>query len=69
MELILLIIYCVLGCKSVDYCKYYIFHVRYEFTNSLTDNFIKKLLEGVFLGWLTIPIMILHSIFRSIFGR
>ena len=42
--MILLIVYCILGFKSVEYCKYHIFNVRYEFTNSLTDSFIKKVL-------------------------
>lgn len=67
--MILLIVYCVLGFKSVEYCKYHIFNVRYEFTNSLTDSFIKKVLEGIFFGWLTIPVMILHGLFSWIFSK
>ena len=62
--IILFILYVVLGYKSIDYCKYYLLNIRFEFT-----NFVKKVAEGVILGWITIPIMILHSIYRMIVGK
>lgn len=60
---ILFLIYLVLGYKSIGYCKHYIFGIEYEMIGSITNHFIKTLVEGVFLGWLTIPIMILHCLF------
>lgn len=34
--------------------------VTAEFTNNLIDYFVKQLIVGVLLGWIAIPVALIH---------
>lgn len=63
METVLIILYFILGYNSINYCKYHILHIRYELVYGIGNHFITTLILGAMIGFITIPIMILHKIF------
>lgn len=60
VEGILFILYCIVGTRSVKYIKTNMMGVTAEFTNNLIDYFVKQLIVGVLLGWIAIPVALIH---------
>lgn len=58
--IILLILYCVLGYKSIHYLKYHFLHIEAVYTFDGFRYFMKTLITGLFFGWATIPVMTIH---------
>ncbi|MCH5193603.1 MAG: hypothetical protein J1F11_06550 [Oscillospiraceae bacterium] len=61
LEGILVIVYIVLGTSAVKYVKSEIFGVVVEF-GSLGQLLLKNVIWGVILGWLAIPVAIIHML-------
>ena len=55
-----LAIYTIAGVMAVKYVKANIFGVVAEYTNSLYNLFLKNLVYGFLLGWLAIPVALIH---------
>lgn len=55
-----LIIYTIISMIAVKYVKANIFGVVAEYTNSLYNLFLKNLIWGFLLGWLAIPVALIH---------
>ena len=62
LSMILLALYFIFGYKSIRYCKANILHIRYELVTNWSDHLCNNIIMGAFIGWITIPIMILHSL-------
>ena len=60
-QAILVLIYVVLGTSAVAYVKSEIFGVVVEFGN-LGELIFKNVIWGVLLGWLAIPVAIIHML-------
>ncbi len=60
MDLILIIVYAVLGAKSIRYCKYHILHVSCEYFTDALQHWLKGIVQGILFGWFTIPVMGIH---------
>lgn len=60
--IILLIIYTVLGYKSIRYIKANIMHISSELVFNLPLYYGKQILTGLFFGWATIPVMLIHKL-------
>lgn len=58
--MIILIIYAIIGPMAVKYVKVNIFGVVAEYTDNLFNLFLKNLIWGLFLGWLALPVAIIH---------
>lgn len=64
MELIIVVIYCVIGSKCIKYCKYHLFGVTAEYySGDLGSKVLRDLVQGFLFGWLAIPVALLHKIF------
>lgn len=61
LEGILVIVYIVLGTAAVKYVKSEIFGVVVEF-GGLGELIFKNVIWGFFLGWLAIPVAIIHML-------
>lgn len=55
-----LIIYTIISMIAVKYVKANIFGVVAEYTNSLYNLFLKNLVWAFLLGWLAIPVALIH---------
>ena len=56
---ILVLIYVIFGTSAVAYVKSEIFGVVYEF-GGLGNIILRNILWGLILGWLAIPIALIH---------
>ena len=63
---IIFLIYLVLGWKANDYLRYHILNVTAEVYNNALRHYLGKLFFGGLLGWITIPLAILHKIFKTV---
>lgn len=61
--MILGILYIFFGIKAVRYVKRNIFGVAFEVTHDLFTYWLSQFIWGVIMGWLAIPVMIIHWIF------
>ncbi len=59
-KLALFFAYCFLGDKANRYLKYHLLNVRAEFYSDTGKYILSRLIKGGLLGWITIPIAILH---------
>lgn len=67
ITMIVLVVYVILGTLAVKYVKSECLHIVAEFTTGGCVGVVfSDLIWGFFLGWICIPIMILHWLF---FGR
>lgn len=66
LEAILVIVYIIAGTWAVKYVKSEIFHVTAVFTTNWLRYHVDQVVWGAFMGWLAIPIALLH---RIIFNR
>lgn len=62
METVICLVYIFLGAKANSYLKYHILGVQAEIYSDTFSHFLSKGIWGAFLGWITIPIAILHKI-------
>ena len=64
---ILALIYAFIGAKSIRYFKANILGIEYEIgtTTSLIGNRVSEFFIGIFLGVVTIPVMIIHSLIKG----
>ena len=67
--MIVVIIYVIAGMMAVKYIKVNILGVVAEFTPSLWHSFIKNLVFGTFLGFVAIPVALVHWIIMLIVGK
>lgn len=58
--LIPIIIYAFAGDKANYYCKYHFFNVRAEIYGNTGDYIVRRFGWAVILGWLTIPVALIH---------
>ena len=58
---VLIIIYIILGTAAVKYVKSEIFGVIVEFGN-LGQLILKNVIWGLLLGWLAIPVALIHML-------
>lgn len=66
MELVFLAAYCFIGHKANMYLRYHLLgQTGVIYAN--TGNFIvSQIIWAILLGWLTIPLMLLHMGYKSI---
>ena len=57
---IAIVIYTIIGMIAVKYVKSNLLGIDAEYTNSLYNYFIRNMLWGFFLGWLAIPVALIH---------
>ena len=69
VEGIVAIIYVIAGMIAVKYIKTNIFGVVAEITPSLWHSFIKNLVFGAFLGFIAIPVALIHWIIMLALGK
>lgn len=60
LELIGLAIYVFCGNSANSYLKYHLLNQRVEIYRDTGTHIMSKIIWGLFLGWATIPIAILH---------
>ena len=65
MELILIIIYVFCGDKANYYLKYHLLNIRAEVHSDMNDYILGRIIWGGLLGWISIPLAIIHNIFSS----
>lgn len=61
------ILYVFLGYKSIGYLKYHLMGVKFELTRDVGRFMWDRVIWGLILGWLTIPLMLIVWLFRLIF--
>lgn len=67
MDLIVFLIYEVMGWKANNYLKYHLLNVRAEIYYDTGNHYIRKFILAALFGWATIPLAILHWLFKKIF--
>ncbi len=60
LKLVFFIGYAFLGDKANRYLKYHLLNVRAEFYTDTGQYLIRRIITGCLLGWITIPVAILH---------
>lgn len=63
MDIIVVVIYVVLGMKAIRYVKVNIFGVVAEYTNDLAQHLLQKIISAALFGWLAIPVALIHWFF------
>ena len=66
MELILLAAYCFIGYQANMYLKYHLLGQTGVIYSSTTGYMTSQVIWAVLLGWLTIPLMLLHIAYKAI---
>lgn len=61
--IIVLLIYAYSGDKANYYLKYHLLGVRGEIYGDTGNYIMTRAFWGILLGWATIPLAILHSVF------
>lgn len=59
MQELILFIYIFLGCKAINYIKRNIFGLETVFIFDLKQFILEKIVMGLLLGWIAIPIWII----------
>ena len=62
---IAVIIYGIIGMCAVAYVKSNILGVESEYTTSLFRYYALQFIWGILLGWLAIPVALIHCIFAN----
>ena len=65
LGVLVIVLYCYLGDTANYYLKYHVLNARSEFYADTGEYIISRLTWAVLLGWITIPIALLHNIFLN----
>ncbi|MBC2579362.1 hypothetical protein [Clostridium sp. DJ247] len=63
MAILLLILYLWLGSKSITFVKTKVLGLNYVYIESSSNFIFRNVFWALFLGWLTIPLWIVLSLF------
>ena len=55
-----------MGWKANNYLKYHLLNVRAEIYYDTGNHYIRKFFLAALFGWATIPLAILHWLFKKI---